>query len=300
MSRPRLISANEADAGRIADLLNEISLAHYGEADLTEGEVRSWFAHTELEVLVAEESGRPIGYADRWRELDRDRAWLDIRALAGEADAGATLLEEMERRARPDVDPGAHAMAYVSDVDETMRSVFEAAGYAPIRSSYRMSIALGDVDKPDWPDGIEVGIYAPEDEAEVHAAQQEAFRDHWEHKDETIEEWRKWMVQNPQFDPTLWFVARDGAEVAGVSLCTVHSSGDPEHGFCRVLAVRRPWRRRGLGLALLRHSFVEMQRRGMKRASLGVDAENLTGAVALYERAGMSVERRADCFRKAL
>jgi ribosomal protein S18 acetylase RimI-like enzyme len=67
-----------------------------------------------------------------------------------------------------------------------------------------------------------------------------------------------------------------------------------------VLAVRRPWRRRGLGLALLRHSFVEMERRGMTRASLGVDAENLTGAVALYERAGMRVARRNDCWQKEL
>jgi ribosomal protein S18 acetylase RimI-like enzyme len=163
-----------------------------------------------------------------------------------------------------------------------------------------MSIALDSPPAPDWPDGIEVATYTPADEAAVHEAHQESFRDHWEHKDETIEEWRKWLIASPSFDPSLWFVARDGEEVAGISLCSVAPSGDPEHGFCRVLAVRRPWRRRGLGFALLRHSFVEMERRGMTKASLGVDAESLTGAVALYERAGMHVERRTDCWQKEL
>jgi ribosomal protein S18 acetylase RimI-like enzyme len=219
---------------------------------------------------------------------------------SGRTDAGTALLAELERRSAPDVDPGALSMAYVSSVDETMRGVFEATGYEPIRTSYRMSISLDTLSPPEWPEEIAVGTFRTEDEALVHAAHQESFRDHWEHKDETIEEWRKWMIASPHFDPGLWFVAREGEEVAGISLCTIHSSGDPEHGFCRVLAVRRLWRRRGLALALLRHSFVEMQRRGMKRASLGVDAENLTGAVALYERAGMYVERRSDCYSKEL
>ena len=297
---PELVLASSADAPRIADLLNAISEQHYGEADLTAAEVATWFEHEEMEVLLAEANGRLVGYADRWREAERDRAWLDVRAPEGEVDTGALLLRESERRAEPDVDPGALAMTYVAGVDETMRGVVEAAGYTSIRSAYRMSIALEAPPAPEWPDGIEVATYTPADEAAVHEAHQESFRDHWEHKDETIEEWRKWMIAGPLFDPSLWFVAHDGDEVAGISLCTVHSSGDPEHGFCRVLAVRRPWRRRGLALALLRHSFVEMDRRGMTRASLGVDAENLTGAVALYERAGMHVERRSDCWQKEL
>lgn len=295
-----LSQATEVDSPRIAEILNAITQEQYGESDLTAAEVATWFAHDELEVLVAEEDGGIVGYGDRWREAERDRSWLDVRVPAGRADAGAALLAELERRATPDVDPGALAMGYVSSVDATMRGVFEAAGYELIRASYRMSIALDTPARPEWPAGIAVGTFRPEDEALVHAAHQEAFRDHWEHKAESIEEWRKWMVESPQFDPAMWFVARDGLEVAGISLCGVHSSGDPEHGSCRVLAVRRPWRSRGLGLALLRHSFVEMQRRGMKRASLGVDAENLTGAVALYKRAGMSVERRSDCYRKVL
>jgi mycothiol synthase len=179
--------------------------------------------------------------------------------------------------------------------------VLESAGYEAFRSSFRMTIALdGDEPAVEWPDGIRVTTYDPEHEAAVHAAQQDAFADHWEHIDEPLDEWRAWLVESPAFDASLWFVAWDGDEVAGMSLCRVHPSGNPEHGFVTILAVRRPWRRQGLGTGLLRHSFAEMRRRGMTRASLGVDAENTTGAVCLYERAGMHVERRADAYRKEL
>jgi mycothiol synthase len=300
VSTVELVQATKADAARIAELLNAIAQGLYGEPELTEAEAASWFVHEELEVLLAERDGALVGYGDRWREQERDRAWIDVRTVPGEAEAGAALVAELEQRARPDIDPGALAMTYVVSMDDTMRSVLEDAGYAQIRSSFRMTIPLADVVEPEWPDGLSVAPYDSAHEAAVHAAHQESFRDHWEHKDESLEEWRKWLVDGPRFDPTLWFVALDGDEVAGISLCQIHSSGDPEHGFVSVLAVRRPWRRRGLGLALLRHSFAEMKRRGMKRASLGVDAENLTGAVAIYERAGMTVERRSDCYSKAL
>jgi ribosomal protein S18 acetylase RimI-like enzyme len=67
-----------------------------------------------------------------------------------------------------------------------------------------------------------------------------------------------------------------------------------------VLGVRRPWRRRGLGLALLHASFREFRARGLPRALLGVDSENTTGATRLYERAGMRVERTSDSYEKVL
>jgi mycothiol synthase len=254
-----------------------------------------------LEVVVAERDRRIVGCADRRREEVRDRCWLDVRVHDGEAELAAQMLRDIEQRAAPDVDPGARAMTYVASVDDTMRGVVEAAGYRLIRSSYHMEIELDDLSEPVWPDGLEVTTFDSEqDEVVVHATVQESFRDHWEHIDRPLEEWRAFMIESPGFDPSFWFIAREGGEVAGVSLCRVHWSGDPEHGYVGTLGVRRPWRKRGLGLALLQHSFAEMRRRGMTRASLGVDAENLTGAVGLYERAGMSVERRFDGYLKNL
>jgi ribosomal protein S18 acetylase RimI-like enzyme len=92
----------------------------------------------------------------------------------------------------------------------------------------------------------------------------------------------------------------DGNEVAGISLCLPSSAEDPELGWVDSLAVRKPWRKRGIGLALLQHSFAEYYRRGKRKVGLGVDAENLTGALRLYERAGMHVQRIFDQFEKEL
>ncbi|KAA0260059.1 MAG: hypothetical protein EDM79_18925, partial [Chloroflexi bacterium] len=61
-----------------------------------------------------------------------------------------------------------------------------------------------------------------------------------------------------------------------------------------------PWRKHGLGLALLQHSFAEFYKRGKRKAGLGVDAENLTGALRLYEKAGMHVHLAFDTYEKTI
>ena len=104
-------------------------------------------------------------------------------------------------------------------------------------------------------------------------------------------------LEASDFDPTLWFVVKDAGEIAGFSLCWANRFGGPHVGL---IGVRGPWRRRGLGLALLHHSFGEFHRRGERRVGLGVDAENATGATLLYERAGMHVHAEEVVYEKEL
>ena len=108
--------------------------------------------------------------------------------------------------------------------------------------------------------------------------------------DETFEDWRHWMTKAESFDPLLWFLALDGDEIAGFSLCRQDAT-DVNAGYVGTLGVRRPWRRQGLGEALLLHSFKAFRQRGWTRGTLGVDASSPTGATRLYERAGMRVYR---------
>lgn len=126
----------------------------------------------------------------------------------------------------------------------------------------------------------------------------DAFADHWDFVPTVYDEWEHFTVRSTDFDPALWFLAMEGDEIAGFSLCK--SERRPNTGHVGVLGVRLPWRNRGLGLALLLHSFHELRARGRPKADLGVDAENTTGAVRLYERAGMSVVRRSDSYERAL
>ena len=103
--------------------------------------------------------------------------------------------------------------------------------------------------------------------------------------------------QGEGFDPGLWFVVRDGPGVAAVCRCEGERRSG---GYVAMLGVRPAWRKRGLGLALLRHAFREFHRRGERRVTLGVDSENETGATRLYERAGMHVEVEHAVFGREL
>jgi mycothiol synthase len=212
------------------------------------------------------------------------------------------LLAAAEDWARPQAAPGALVRAFPPERLRELHVALERRGFHLVRRSFHMGIDLeGHLVPPEWPSGIDVRTYDHErDELEVYECVQEAFEDHWDSHRYPLEEWRRFNFGAPRFDPELWWLAWAGRELAGVSLNAWHFSGDPRYGHVGVLAVRRPWRRRGLGLALLRHTFADFAARGANRVGLGVDGENLTGAVRLYARAGMSVVRRNDIYEKEL
>lgn len=132
---------------------------------------------------------------------------------------------------------------------------------------------------------MSVRVFSPgRDERAVYEAVEDAFRDVWGRPRGTFERFAG-MTSAEGFDPELWFLAVDGDEISGMCLCKTVAG----RGWIDVVGVRRPWRGRGLGLALPRHAFGEFYRRGVTRVELSVDAESLTGAPRLYRRAGMSV-----------
>ena len=135
-------------------------------------------------------------------------------------------------------------------------------------------------------------------------AKSETFRDHWGHVEAPEQEgfalWQHRRLHDSNYDPSLWFLAIDGDEIAGFSLCQQRTSEDPAMGWVNSLGVRRPWRRRGVAEALLYHSFGELRRRGQASIGLDVDASSLTGATRLYEKAGMSAIREFTRFEKEL
>jgi ribosomal protein S18 acetylase RimI-like enzyme len=186
------------------------------------------------------------------------------------------------------------------------KELFLNLGYQHIRSSYQMRINMDTPPaEPQWAPGITLRTYNPETDLEaVYRAVDESFRDHFGHVDAPYEEGLKrfqhFMTGYDGFDPTLWFLAMDGNEIAGISLCRDRAFDNPEVGWVSTLGVRRPWRKRGIGLALLRHSFCELYRRGKRMAGLGVDAQNLTGALRLYENAGMHAHQAFDQFEKEI
>lgn len=291
------------DAGAIAGLCNALTRDLYGEGDVNEVAVAGWFDFPNLAMFLVERDGRAVGYVDVNHEEDGVHVAIDLRVHpeARGTGVGDALLDVAEQRAHEQVGSGAVARAFVPERDPEEQELLVRRGYRLIRHSLNMEIDLPEQpEPPEWPTGIALRLFERErDEQAVYECVEETFSDHWDHRPTPIEHWRKFAF-NERHDPSLWLLAEEGEQLAGVCLNVWHFSGDRTFGWVDTLGVRRPWRRRGLALALLRHSFVDFKQRGAVRVGLGVDAENLTGAVLLYERAGMRSVRRQDTYERTL
>lgn len=290
--------ARKDDLEPTAEMLNEHARDLYGVDDLVPADLLQYWESPDVEfpadVLVAESSDGAIsGYADVG--VQGEQVWLDVRATAPGALPG--LLEAIEERAvarKPD----AKLMGFTSDADAALRDLYESAGYGIVRHSFRMRIELEEeVPKPEWPDGYAARTMREGEERRVYDAQMASFADTWMFSPEPYDVWRHWILDEPSFDSSLWFLAEKGDELGGVVIARAPEN-EPGVGWVRILGVIPEHRRQGLAQGLLRHTFREFASRGFKAVALGVDAENPTGALRVYERAGMHVERTSLVYEK--
>ncbi len=299
MTEIRAPRQDEIDAA--LELLNAHGHAMWGEDITDAAEIQQWFALPGMELRAAAlPDGRFAGMAAAV-DIAEDHAIIWLRVTLhpelGTAELGEELLAEVDRLARERGRPGTEIHAGCAEPDERVAGIYTRNGYHLVRHFFRM---IAPLDEPPaasvWPEGIELRPLDPDRDLErVHQVDEEAFEDHWGSARTSFATWRGLLIP-ADWDPSLWFIAWDGDQIAGISLCRPSAEGDPDLGWVEVLAVRRPWRRRGLALALLLHSFAELRDRGRPKVGLGVDAENLTGAVRLYERAGMVPTQQFDVY----
>jgi mycothiol synthase len=291
---------DEFDA--MLELMNAHQLAAFGEADYTADDLRTWlttpYVVVERDIRVLERDGRLIGYADADPTREEPPLWWCDVKVDPSVDAGevvAELVAWLEERAVE-----GRLRVWTSEEDARIVGAFAALGFEPIRHSYRMEIDLADeLREPAWPSEISVRTATAEDHRSVYHAVVEVWRDTNDPIDDTFEEWAHWHVERDSYDPSLWFLAVAGDELAGFSICRPDPV-DPVAGYVNLLGVRRPWRRQGLGEALLLRSFEAFREKGLTRGTLGVDASSVTGATRLYERAGMSVYRDTVFLERAV
>jgi GNAT superfamily N-acetyltransferase len=215
----------------------------------------------------------------------------------------AYLLELAEARARELIEqaPAGARVAlntFNTDNNQTYLQTIEQAGFAYVRSQWRMQIDMTEPPPvPVWPEGIILRPFTLDMAHAVYEADDEAFKDHWGHVTMPFELFEHWFIKTPEFDPTLWFVPMEGEQIAGCTLCYLDEQG---FGWCGGLSILRPWRRKGIALAMLQHAFGEFYRRGIHRVALDVDAASLTGATRLYEKAGMHIVYQENQYQKEL
>lgn len=285
------------DYERVAAVLREDEEYLLGRGSrLTVNDLREWLSRTDLasDSWLYEDNGdaAAVGWTDREPERDTAFGIGIVHPRWKSRGLGAELLARSEQRGR---EAGASRMHQVAfGADRAADALLQANGYTEIRRFYDMAI---EQTEPPPPVELRVEAVQEGDLRAFHATLDEAFHDHWEHHSTPFEEWWGRHSRNPNLDLSLWFLIRDGNEVAAVTRNEGNRNGG---GYIGALGVRRPWRGKGYAKALLLHSFREFFERGMPRVTLGVDAQNPTGATHLYERVGMHVEMENVVYEKRL
>ncbi len=257
-------------------------------------DVRMWLTRTDLEhdSWLVEDEGRAV--AAGWGGTVEGEAGEFAGIVAQGAKGRGLGLQLVERGEASATGKGARLVrTWVPPEDASAAALLGGRGYREVRRFYEMAIELpGEPIVPALPAPLVLDTFRDEDAAGFYGGMMESFEDHWEWHGPPFDEW--WKIRSED-DRSLWFLVRDGDEIAAVARNEAREAG----GYVGLLGVRRAWRGRGLAKALLAHTFAEFWRRGFTRVSLGVDAESPTGATKLYERMGMTVESATVVYERS-
>ncbi len=304
------------DIDAVVALLNACTIEDIGQPQFRPDELyndwqRPGFSLENDTLVVLAPDGKPVGYAVTWDF--EPHVYILVTAVVhpewrglGIGTAICRWLEERGRQSVLKAPPGTRVVLCQEAIsgNETAQALLREQGYQFVRYSLHMLIEMdGPPPEPVVPDGFTIRpfIRGQEERALVQAIR-ESFRGHWGYPERPFEEELGdyvHLLDNPDTDPSLWFVAADGDEIVGTSFCSVELAEDPEIGWLWALGVRRTWRRRGLALALLQHCFGALYRHGKRKVALAVDAQNLSAA-HLYEKAGMHTQHQYKVYELEL
>jgi mycothiol synthase len=296
-----VVPAVRADVAVVTEVVValESSLYPHASTSFSEEDLVDEWSDLDLEqnTHVVRDGGRVVGYGVARGRGELWRAEGYVHPAAHGRGIGKLLATALERTAATRGARRIHNGVY--EPDAAACHLLESIGYRPVRIFREMRIELAAPPPlPTWPEGLRATEFDPEHDAHAfHAAQQEAFADAWEYTGRDFESWSKTNLQSERYDPALWSVIRAGDEIAAGAICTADTYGG---GFVQILFTRRPWRRHGVGAALLADAFRRLWEGGERSVGLGVDTESGTGAFRLYERAGMNPTLGWVQYEKAL
>lgn len=272
------------------------------------------------DMLFVEVDGKVVGYTRVEWFLNTEGEWLGFNLAFTLPEwrrkgLGRVMLRFNERRLREiaveqiedgdlEVNTRRYFETYADDGETGKTVLFLAEGYEAVRYEFSMERPLSEpVEVTPLPEGIEVLPAQPEHYRAIWDAAEEAFLDHWSSVPGTETDYQHFL-NSPTFDPSLWKVGWDGDQVAGSVLNFVNANENEEYnrkrGYVEGISVCRPWRKRGLATALITRSLKMFQEMGMTEAALGVDSQNLSGALRLYESVGFRQTKQSTIYRKAI
>jgi GNAT superfamily N-acetyltransferase len=299
-------SPEQDDLEPVLEVLRAADAAVAGDSDWTLSDLAAEWSKLDLghDAWVLELGGTVVGYASFRARGGRLNGDGYVHPAFHGRGVGSEILRLTESRAEeeePRVPAGerVYLQNATLNLDECTTRFYRGRGYEAVRGFRGMMIDLEEAPEVTAVSGIEIRPYVHPDQARAfHAAHQESFASHWEHRPRPWEDWEQWWFTRETFDPTLWWGAFDGDELVGIVLG--EEKRDPDQGWIDVLGVTPDYRRRGIAEALLKTAFAEFWHRGERKVGLGVDAESPTGATRLYERAGMRTLWHAIVYEKEL
>ena len=268
----------------------------------------------ERDMLLVEIDERVVGYGRVWwdREVMGDYLYQHFAFLLPEARGKGirrAMLRHNERRLREiaTVHPNNGARLFecwAADSESHWIDLLQSERYAAIRRHYDMvRPGLNGIPSMPLPEMIEVRPVEPEHVPMIFEAAREAFQDEWAEREWQGAEFDEWK-ESPTYNPSLWQVAWEGDQVAGMVLNYINAQENEEYGrlrgYTESICVRRPWRRQGLARALIARSFQVLKDQGMTEAALGVDTENPSGAFQLYTSMGFRKVKGHATYRKPM
>ncbi len=265
------------------------------------------------DVILVEAEGRVIAATGLERAIRDDHPIYDMwgsvdpgfrrRGLGRWLQAWA-IARANARAAVEDPDDEVGLGSFAEDAEIGHRRLLTDVGFEPVRHFFLMRRrTLDDIPDAPLPDGLEIRTIREDQRRQVVDAENEAFRDHWGHREMGDSDFAKTFGRDG-LDTDLWVVAWEGDEVAGVVQNWVWAEENQrlgvKRGWLEHISVRRPWRRRGLARAITAESLRRFRAAGLDEAMLGVDSENPNGALGLYEGLGFEMHTRAAAYRRPL
>ena len=160
---------------------------------------------------------------------------------------------------------------------------------------------LGEIPDLPLPEGVEIRPVLPEQIKHILKVHWEAFRGEWDFREATPEDLRQ-SLDDPLLDETLWQVAWVGDTVVGQVKPFINDEENEACGYLRgyteYISTHSDWRNQGIAGALLARSLIELKRRGMTSAALGVDTNNPGGAFHLYTKLGFQLSQYGAVYTK--
>ena len=280
--------ATYADLPQIVALFNVTEFQLTGAGDCTVERYGDHWRQTGIDVeasvrVVMAPDECIVGCVELWDHRDppvRPYVWGRVHPQwqgrgIGSAMLGWALTTSLRALDRLPADARLAVQAEAPSGHRPSIELFESMGMTACHYFWQMITDLDrSIPEPEWPAGLHVRtLRYPEDLEAAFIAEEDAFREHWGYVErpfaEAFERWKKYRFGAVKLKPELWFLALDGDEIAGQINSQERDDLDARMGWIGALSVRKAYRRRGLGQALLLHTFRELQARGVPRVGLG-------------------------------